>query len=443
MMLRASLLLLSVSTAQAWAADTPAPGGKGRYTHAYQCLETGNRLITQVCADLTFHYELSAFMGEPLAHFGLEWRLRDFTVAGGKAFDAREARELFGGAVDKIELMVQGLAEVRTPGDALDAAIAADARRHLWPRQGYLVVDLDSGVATRAGKMSWNIAGSPDWGKFMMFPMGGECVGAGGGNGTNTGLREFVQPATAKAVMKAGNLELRARGVCNKGTLVGELEPLAAALQAYCQSKRGPKGFANTPYTWCPESPGASANLTEMLDGAASQPLVEAKLKQLRARHLEKVEGQCASEWQRINACYTAGQCTPKSEDDIRQCQVKACGGRPAERVCDEPLSCKPSNEPTKPGWGRLCLPTYCNGNYVDNPKFNDWKRCADDAVHCRVSDACVVRCNPRGYANAARCVQSNQAHGAPTEADARALVEQAQKAPRERPKSKPTEFLD
>lgn len=452
MILRIVSLALTLSACPVWSADPPPPGGKGDYTMNNQCLDTGSRLVPQVCADITFHYELSAFMGEPLAHYGLIWRLRYFTVKGGRSFSGDEARSLFGAAADRIALMVQGTAEVRQKSGVRLTLPNIDV---IGENPSFLVVDIDSGVATRAGKMSWNIAGSPDWSKFLMYPAGGECAGGMGDAhaATNTGIRKYASSATAKAVMKTGNLELSGRNVCRKGTLVEGLEDLESAIVKICQPKSVTKGAPNKPYSWCPDIPIPGAALTDMLDDMGSQPLVEAKLNELRAAHLEKVEEQCEADFGRIKACYAANGCAPKSDEEIKQCQVRVCGQRPAEKVCDGTITrkCRPSNSmtPLDRGWAggnRLCL-TYdydCDGSYIDNPEMSGWKHCAGNAIQCQASDACIARCNPGKYSNVADCVKKTKYKGAPTEADARALVKQAQQAkPAPRKPNQPTSFLD
>lgn len=411
----------------AWAADSSTPGGKGSFNLQNECIETGRKLVPQVCADITFHYELSAFMGEPLAHYGLMWRLRSLTVQGGKVLGSDEVRNTFGTAADRIGLMLQGTAEVRQKNAK---PLAIPSTTVFDNRMGYLVVDIDSGVTTQAGKMSWNVAGSPDWAKFFMQPGGGECVNGVGDvfTGTNAGRRDYVSSAIAKEVMKLGNLELSGRQICRKGTLVEGLESLEAAVSKACQSRGAQKkGMAEKSFAWCPDSeqpttggvqgqdkeigPSTTAGnsgKTDKPDVSEGKSQNDAKQMASQVQNLERVEKQCKGDWSRISACYASQGCQPKSDEEIRQCETKACGNPPAKSVCDQPLSCRP-------GAVGLCFPIYCNGDMIPNPKFQEWESCVQRTNSCRVNESCSARCNPNQYASQADCVDKILGKSSPT----------------------------
>lgn len=439
------------------ASDAPTPGGKGQYSVPAICLQTANKLIPQLCASLTIHYEFSTLMGEPLAHYGLTWQLDRLTIANGGELNGAEAKTLLGSSVNKIELMVRALAEVRGKDRTFANIIKHDG-------SDYFVVDVDSGVATTEGKMSWHIADSPDWAKFFLLPRGGECEGEMIGD-LNTGVREFVKPDTAKAVMKTGNVQLSHRGVCRKNTWVGELDPVAAAIRRICKPKTDANALPEKPYSWCPDIVAARESLSTLLDEAASQPLIDEKLRELQTDHLAKVTQRCNVEFDRINQCYSSQGCVPKSDKEVGQCLVDLCGLPGSEKICDEPLSCYSTatwerkeqycqDHPDDKSQGcydgvfnTLCMggKTVCNGTYIDNPKFISWQNCKSNSLpRCQASPACTTKCNPKNYSSVTDCVTKTQEQGAPTEADARQLVQkEKQKTKIPRKKDQPTPFLD
>lgn len=202
-------------------------GGSGSYKTGTVCMDTGKKDIAQICANLTIHYKLSALMGEPMVHYGMSWELDSIVLKGGKELSAQMARKEFGDSIDKIAIMISAVAEVNNKKHTIGTYIGKN--EDLVGKMGNpssLIIDVDSGVATRAGKISWNIAGSPDWKQFLMFPRSGECMEGAiyDKNLLGAGVRQFTKAQTAKAIMKEGGLELSHRAICKKGTLVEGLD---------------------------------------------------------------------------------------------------------------------------------------------------------------------------------------------------------------------------
>lgn len=192
-------------------------------------------------------------------------------------------------------------------------------------------------------------------------------------------------------------------------------------------------------------------SIWDQIDEQVAGPEIEKKLSQLRSEYRKKAYAQCQSTMNQITSCYQKSNCAPKSDTEIYTCFAKTCGNKPNEQICNGKMTCPPRKENNEDrrndGVTRytLCFPTYCDGIYVDNPKYIQWKSCTDNALECKVDNTCIQKCNPNGYSNADQCTEQAMSN-APTYENAKKLIKDGWKKKASQPKpsaSQPTNFLD
>lgn len=412
-----SMLCSSVSGAG------PVPGGNGMVP-LEACIATGTARLPTACVRGELHYKLEALMGEPTVHFGLRWRLESLSVAPAERRDGTQLAvlyagtpqfsQVFGERAQSLQLMAAGFATVRRPKGQSPLALA-----------------FDTGAPTVPGKMSWDVAGSPDWNKLLFGPAGcGELASA---------KLNYLPPAAAKNLWAAGNVALVDAKVCPKGTLFDGLTELVAAVEKYCSDHTGEAGIVpcgkgkdaaaarpatrqDNPLDALPASrthaaergePAVRPSVTDSLDSTYTSQADIREMNRLRAEFDRQTRMQCESTFREVQRCQAATPgCAPKQEKEINACLSTRCGSKPSERYCPVRLTCGP-------GISGLCIPWYCPTSMVENEAFPIWQRCTEAANDCRVDTACVQRCNPQDLKSVDDCI-ARQKKNAPTMEDAR-----------------------
>lgn len=418
---------------------------EGRYQARLLELATDNPLVPRLIVNAEVSYRYSALMGEPLANHGLKWELVGFTLVPGKGREIQvgrdEARQRLGQAVDRLELSLRGLAHVRS----------TDPASPLYGKP--LSLDFDTGAAVRAGAQSWNVAGSPAWGKLFLNDEA-PCVGpeATVVSGQSPGAtRAWIAADSAKAVFRTGHFFLEHKAVCRKGTALVGLDALASALRKLCsaQKERDP---------WCAggkaggaEPDGTQAGsgpVGELLDESADKPRVQKELAQMREAYRQQSLEVCRKTLQGIEACFAGQGCALSLPADVspRQCETI----------------------PPRPSYGKLRLSSGkgCNSecqrriDEEDNREYQasmaQWNRkygelagiCKTYLEGRRQIQACrkdkQAACNPRGFEKVEDCVEDRIKSSAPSEDDARAALKKQWQQKKSAPASAPaTNFLD
>ena len=146
----ALLLAVGLAALPATAAEqdkTPLPGGKGVLPFAGYCPATSSKAITRVCIEGSINWKLWTLMDEPVEDFRLKWRLTSLTINGAEYTPAQ--LKPFAKKLAALEITLVGSASVDS----------------IYSNNLYLPVD--TGVATRAGTLSYNTPGSPSWDKLF------------------------------------------------------------------------------------------------------------------------------------------------------------------------------------------------------------------------------------------------------------------------------------
>ena len=350
-------------------AQSEPPGGKGKVEAVSWCTPVKGTHILKLCGRSTLRYEFSALLGEPLAHFGLEWQLVSLEVRGDGRNDLGVGETLyagtpafqsiFKGSEKRIQLMGQGVAELRT---GLSEAA--------WG------VDFDTGAPTVAGQGSWQVAGSPDWSKALYQRT--DCMGL-----ARYG-RNFVPPDQAKDIWRSGTMRLNGYQGClgeQQGYEVSNLDAAEAAVTRYCKahpgkglilcpdaepqpeeaaaggaSKRGGASKTAGPdrdYLDGSGSGGAKAvgkpggNAADWLDAGADASKIAQIESQLVARHRDQAQAQCTQEMQQIEACIerqcgatglpagvTAQQCDAIPAAPVKAFSLSLCSSSMSSEEC-------------------------------------------------------------------------------------------------------------
>jgi hypothetical protein len=250
------------------------------------CFPTGAATVPEICGNFEVRWTLSALMGEPIANFGLVWSLTGVRLLVDKRTQFYKVESLpapVGKAARTSELMLYGLGLFIGENGAI------------------LAIDVDTGAPARPdGKVSFNVPGSPDWGRFIIN--GGSALDhrgnlAYGQNGwcADKG-RSYLTPAQARDEMrrsvKLTHLVVCPRTSANPGHLEG-------ALQAHCE--------ASPQAAWCdkkPEKPEKpDMRYGDALDKVTDKPAVQRKHAQLVDAFRRDAEATCAREMAPVQAC--------------------------------------------------------------------------------------------------------------------------------------------
>lgn len=280
------------------------------------CFPTGTAAVPDVCGNFEVRWKLSTLMGEPIANFGLVWSLTGVRLRVGKStqfYALKSLPEPVAKAALTSELMVYGLGTFIGENGAI------------------LAIDLDTGAPARPdGKVSFNVPGSPDWGRFII--RGGSAldhrgmVAQGQTGWCEEKHRSYLTPLQAKEEMrrrtKLSQLVVCPRTSASPGFLEG-------ALQAHCETS--PKA------AWCEKRPEkaqtpekSDMRYADALDKVTDQPAVQRKHAQLVDAFRREAEVACTKEIAPVQACLRKS-CPDAAGPSEAAC--KAVPNRPARML--------------------------------------------------------------------------------------------------------------
>ncbi|OSZ71645.1 hypothetical protein CAP37_20745 [Hydrogenophaga sp. IBVHS1] len=253
------------------------------------CFPTGTAAVPEICGNFEVRWKLSTLMGEPIANFGLVWSLTGVRILVDKRsqfYNLKSLPPAVAKAAQTSELMLYGLGLFTGENGAT------------------LAVDVDTGAPARPdGKVSFNVPGSPDWGRFIIS--GGSALDHRGmvAHG-QTGWcaekhRSYLTPPQARDEMrrrtKLTHLLVCPRTSANPGFLEG-------ALQSHCET--APKA------AWCEKKPEKAETpekpdlrYGDALDKVTDKPAVQRKHAQLVDAFRREADAACSKELAPVQAC--------------------------------------------------------------------------------------------------------------------------------------------
>lgn len=374
--------------------------------------------------DMTLKVKLWTLMGEPVNECVATWDLRSVHFDNGKSFGKRDVPAKVWKEIDVVN------AEVAFPIGT--TSLINDIPSNYATT--YLPCDLGALNGSGDKKFSLNSPESSSWDKLLALR--NDYIGSKNSN--------WVDQDTAKRIVFSKLTDFKK--IPLKHYDITKFNINLSALEEWAQEQDKPKKEVETNSIW------------DEMDEQAAGPEIEKKLRELRGDYRKKAYAKCQSEWNTISSCYKNSNCAPKSESEIRACQVEQCGNEPLKTICNGKMTCPPSKvnkeapdkeEAPDDGVTRyhyvFCFPTYCDGIYVDNPKYREWKSCTESALECKVDNACVKKCNPNSYTSVDQCAEKAMQNG-PTIQDAKKLIREGWKQKAAQPKSnvsQPSNFLD
>ena len=332
------LLLSAVFSGASFAQGSHATKfvAEGQFLLRSQEIMTGNAVIPKVILNAEVSYRISTLVGEPVANYALKWDLLGLVVVPSKGrseinISAYEVREHLGAAVKQMEISLQGLAYAKSLNTASPLY-----REHL-------TLDFDTGAAVRAGKPSWNVAGSPSWERYFLDE-GAPCDGptASVFSVSTGGSRTWVAAEIAKQAFRVADFSLDYKAVCKRGTSFAGLDRIVSAIEKVCASGK-------MQAAWCPEkkeaspsskesgktdsgidnlldggksSNNSSGTISDLLDEKAEAPRVASKLADLRKAYRPEAESACRTSFQEIEACFARNGCAIQLPENVtvQQC---------------------------------------------------------------------------------------------------------------------------
>lgn len=458
------LLLSAVFSGDSFAqgVNTTKFVAEGQFLLRSQEIMTGNVVIPKVILNAEVSYRLSTLMGEPVANYALKWDLLGLNIVPGKGrseitISAAEAREYLGTAVNQMEISLKGLAYAKS----LNTASPLYRER--------LTLDFDTGAAVRAGKQSWNVAGSPNWGRYFLDE-GAPCDGPTASifSVSTGGARTWVAAEIAKQAFRVADFSLDYKAVCKRGTSFVGLDTIVSAIEKSCASSK-------VQAAWCPgkkeasSSPkesgktdkgiadlldgGKSSNnssdaISDLLDEKAEAPRVASKLADLRKTYRLEAESACRKSLQEIEACFARNGCAIQLPENVT---VQQCDSIPG-----------------KPSYGKLRLSngTVCGADCqrrIREEDDRDYARAMDawNAKYGNLENVCKSfldsrrriqscrkenqpSCNPDGHEKLDDCVSQRMKNFGPSERDAKDAVRKEWQNKAKRPAAQQTRnFLD
>lgn len=321
------LVLLAVASAMGWAAESKQ-GGQGVMTTNFSTDEcfTGSGVVAEVCARYQIHWKLWSLMGEPVGDYSLKWELLNVKLRSQKgapavSFTPDTVPEALRRGVEAIEIYIDAVASVRR-------------QMHV----SGLELRFNTGTATRAGKPSFNVPGSPSWGDLFIRTLGDAC---------DKEVKHLDEKA-AKETFKAG-VELYFSKRC-EGSGLSNLTPLESAVVKMCEApgaserhrfcapsaKKPKKEEAKTEAQDKKKEPPADktkndaelglgaahldgtrehtqSSVSNLLDEKAEAPAVQKRLAEERQRYRGTADAKCKSIMKDIDACFKRAQC-PRPE---------------------------------------------------------------------------------------------------------------------------------
>lgn len=239
----ATAAMLSALALTATAAESAKPTGHGGegILSGDKCFKTGSKTVTEVCVKYKVSWKLWTLMGEPVGDYKLKWELVNYTINGGKGgksatfyANSNSTANNYGlltgppdiaKAAGRIELYIDAEADVAIGSDW----IGTNAR-HAF----------NTGVATRAGKTSFNTPESAKWSEMFLkrsFSLFGD---------------KYLTEKEAKSIFKESNqpdLPLRLFNLAiGPKSSVSELDALEDRIASLCSNPKTAKKN-----NFCPE----------------------------------------------------------------------------------------------------------------------------------------------------------------------------------------------
>ncbi|ENO89513.1 hypothetical protein [Thauera linaloolentis] len=408
------------------------PGGQGvlRPANALNdnCFKTASAVVPEICGKVEVRWKLSALMGEPVGNYGLVWSLTSVRLladdglgAKPRSYPVASLPPALARAARGSELTLEGLAHIKGAKN--------------------LTLHFDTGAPTRPdGKVSFNVAGSPDWDAFLIAdtrrPQNwhSRC---------DAKHRIYAPAAEAKDIIRKGVVLERLEVCPGTRASIGNLE---TAIRKHCE-QGGREAF-------CPrEDPGkpdsakpkskAPPTRTDYLEEAQDRMNTARQHAQMTAAFRAEAQASCEREanaaQNKADACVrkacamppglpSSASCTGIPQRPVRGLHLTAAGcDRACQQKAEERISRELKERQTAwdARWGeraRQCQPLF---------------EAEETAATCRATAA--QRCATPGV-EVQSCVQKRMAN-APTQNDAATALRQ-QKQQRTKTPQRPV-FLD
>lgn len=412
---------LAITAVPVLAADDIPPSGHGGggIISDQTCLKTASKTVTEVCAKYRVSWKLWTLMGEPVGDYRLKWEFDSLTLAGWYPYNARNMPVELEKEIKRIELYLDVVADV-----------------YLGPGWGGYGIEahhpFNTGVATRAGQLSYNTPGSPKWSELFLssvFYFGDRSQG-------------YLPEKEARALFKRSKqpelpLNLRNLKFGPKSAFSG-LDGLENKIAELCRNKKTAPSFS-----FCPaivEMPKKEAKSKP--DQQRNDPDPFARLEKGKGKpastsgtgatdpfaSLEK--GNSINAEQGIDARFAAMEARLANVERQRKiakyveapddkgkafceavmqekakCLVDVCGRQPEQFIClatiDRPNSLMlrrvqwhPNDSIARPtllareATRSIILINPCPRGRPPNPKYNEWEACMQSSPdRCKVRD--------------------------------------------------------
>lgn len=392
-------VMLSVAVFPALAADEAPPSGHGGSgvmsdTHWFA---TNSKTITNVGVDYKISWKLWTLLGEPVGDYKLKWTLRDLTINGGGLHsDMHIAAGNIPPALAKeaksIELYLDGIASVnlsdKSMYDLNDITLVSHA--------------FNTGVATRAGQLSYNTPGSPKWSEVFL---------KGYVSPNNDFIKhDYLSEKEAKEIFKRShqpeaplrmhNFIIGPKSTVSVGDLenrIGELcaNPKTAPSYEFCPAiKEKPKKEKEAEKDSIEDAffklekdkggkaskPGNSDAFSDLDKGKGSKAGqgMDAAFNDVETHRIEVARQREAQRVERVRHEEAARFCEAAFEAR-KSCNEKAgCGGEPEKTVCvsGHTMDCATGNNPH----ALYICPYVCDATDL-NPKHAEWETCTTNAT--------------------------------------------------------------
>ncbi len=391
----------------------PAPPGTSQGTIVSEprneCFAVKSGSINQVCGTWRIHWKLWSLMGEPVGNYHLSWQIQWIRIGGKTGYS---------------NLISVGNLPAPIKRAAAKAELYIDAASTISSVAGAGALHpFNTGVAVQSGgEASYNVPGSPDWGKVFISSFGTSPC--------NAAQIQYMSAEQAKSLWKKGiNLSQSVIWLCPQSG-VGNLEALNTAIADDCEQNKGAsfqfcKVFCEQnhglSYDFCkphkvendaaetkgiddafaslegrapaPSSPTGTAPPAAKSDidtafatmeaEKRAEAIAVARERARRGAH-EAVIRECTSEVSTQNACL-----------------AKSCGSEPDARICTKSEIIPGSWTPCEREHGScIIFPKYRCISYSANPKLTEWKQCTanlDKAIctpggQVQTIDSCVAK---------------------------------------------------
>ncbi len=274
-------------------------------------------------------------MGEPINHYSLQWALIHLTLRD------PERKESLQFTIDTLPQPLQKAA--RGLGLYIDAYAHGKGASAASP---WFKIRLNTGVASRAGEVSYNTPGSTDWNKTFVSNLNAACKAGNAISPIN-----YMDAKSAKHMFKYGvTLHTGGFELCPESGF-SDIDSLENAIAKMCSQPD-----ADKQYRFCPKQEkkedekdkpvsglGASIldgdsrqsspqSVSGMLDDDAEIPAIRKRLSAEIEKYRPQAEQVCRQKKQVVDACYLQNNCN-KPSDSPSEAECKSIPWRPSEPV--------------------------------------------------------------------------------------------------------------